>query len=92
MSIVSERRFLIKALVVVFLLQFIVVCYQIHSCQEAIRSPKETDKVVAVCTNASNSFNETGKLALTTFLALLVPMSSQSTTPKINREEDKKDP
>jgi hypothetical protein len=74
----SERNFLVRALVGVFLIQFATVFYQIYSCQTAINSSRESDKVTAICATASGSFNETGKLALTTFLALLVPSSSQS--------------
>lgn len=74
----NERGFLIRALMGVFFIQFVTVFYQIYSCQTAIKSPRESDKVTAICSTASSSFNETGKLALTTFLALLVPSSSQS--------------
>jgi hypothetical protein len=74
----NERNFLIRALVGVFLIQFITVFYQIYSCQTAIKSGRESDKVALICSNASSSFNETGKLALATFLALLVPSSSQT--------------
>lgn len=73
----NERGFLLKALMGVFLVQFATVFYQIHSCQTAIRSPREAEKVAVICANASSSFTETGKLALTTFLALLVPSASQ---------------
>lgn len=74
----NERNFLIRALVGVFLVQFATVFYQIYSCQTAIRSPRESEKVAEICSSASASFNETGKLALTTFLALLVPSGSQA--------------
>lgn len=59
-------------------MQFATVGYQTFSCQNAVQTSKDSDKVTLVCNNASSSFNETGKLALTTFLALLVPSSSQA--------------
>jgi hypothetical protein len=74
----NERAFLIRALVGVFVVQFATVGYQTFSCQNAVQTSKDSDKVSLVCNNASSSFNETGKLALTTFLALLVPSSSQA--------------
>lgn len=75
MSSFKERAFLIRALVGVFVIQFATVFYQVFSCRTAIL--RQSDKTTEVCSNASNSFNETGKLALTTFLALLVPASNQ---------------
>lgn len=87
MGVFNERSFLIRALIGVFLIQFATVFYQIYSCQTAIRSPRETDKVAIICSDASTSFTETGKLALTTFLALLVPSASQSvSTSRIRRK------
>jgi hypothetical protein len=73
----NERAFLIRALMGIFILQFATVGYQTFSCQSAVQSGKDSDKVTLICNNAANSFNETGKLALTTFLALLVPSASQ---------------
>ena len=87
MGTFNERSFLIRALIGVFLVQFATVFYQIYSCQTAIRSPRETEKVAVICSDASSSFTETGKLALTTFLALLVPSASQSvSTSRIRRK------
>lgn len=73
----NERAFLIRALVGIFVLQFATVGYQTFSCQRAANHAKESDRVTLICNNAATSFNETGKLALTTFLALLVPSASQ---------------
>lgn len=71
----KERAFLIRALVGVFVIQFATVFYQFFSCRIAIL--KQPDKITEVCSDATSTFNETGKLALTTFLALLVPNSNQ---------------
>lgn len=81
----NERNFLVKALMAVFVIQFATVGYQIYACQTAIGSNRESDKVTLICNSATMSFNETGKLALTTFLALLVPASSQGATEAIQR-------
>lgn len=91
----NERGFLLRALMAVFLVQFATVFYQIYSCQTAIKSPRDSDKVAVICSNASSSFTETGKLALTTFLALLVPSASQTVSGARNSRkkvtpEDKK--
>lgn len=85
----SEREFLIRALVGVFALQFLTVGYQTYSCQVASSKVKESERVALICNNASNSFNETGKLALATFLALLVPSSSQTTSQTASRRRRK---
>lgn len=74
----NERAFLIRALVGIFLVQFATVGYQVFSCQSAVQSGKESEKIALVCNSAASNFNETGKLALTTFLALLVPSSAQT--------------
>lgn len=73
----GERGFLLRSLMTIFILQFITVFFQVFSCQSIIRNEKELEKITLICSNATNSFNETGKLALATFLALLVPSSSQ---------------
>lgn len=86
----NERAFLIRALVGIFLVQFATVGYQTFSCQSAVQTSKETDKVTLICNNAANSFNETGKLALTTFLALLVPSASQGTAEAIQTSSKKR--
>lgn len=86
----SERRFLLRALMAIFILQFATVFFQFFSCQSAIKSDKDVEKITMVCSNATNSFNETGKLALATFLALLVPSSSQVRSDSSNEEEDEK--
>lgn len=69
----NERAFLIKALIAIFVFQFLTVIYQNHLCQSSISSGKNDTQVALICNNASNSLNETGKLALTTILAILVP-------------------
>lgn len=74
----SERTFLVRALVGVFVIQFATVGYQVHSCQTAVRSKNTSENVALVCNGATVAFNETSKLALTTFLALLVPSAGQS--------------
>lgn len=71
--IFNERAFLVRCLAGIFLLQFSTVGYLAYSCHTSLKGGGETDKISLVCNNASNSFNETGKLALTTVLALLVP-------------------
>lgn len=73
----NERAFLIRALVGIFVLQFATVGYQTFSCQRAANNSQESERVTLICNNAATSFNETGKLALTTFLALLVPSAAQ---------------
>lgn len=92
----NERPFLIRALIGVFVIQFATVAYQIYSCQTAIRSNRESDKVMLLCGNATTAFNETGKLALTTFLALLVPSAAQSITEtaqgRLSRRKSKGEP
>jgi hypothetical protein len=79
----NERAFLIRALVGIFVLQFATVGYQTFSCQRAANNAKESERVTLICNNAANSFNETGKLALTTFLALLVPSAGQGASDSI---------
>lgn len=78
-SFFNERAFLIRALMGIFIIQFVTVGYQIYACQSATKSVRELEKVTLMCQNASNSFNETGKLALATFLALLVPSGATPT-------------
>lgn len=86
----NERAFLIRALVGVFAVQFGTVIYLTYTCQSAIKAIKETDKVARVCESASESFNETGKIALATFLALLVPSSSQLPMEIVNNNNARK--
>lgn len=86
----NERAFLIRALVGVFMVQFATVGYQTFSCQAAVQSGRESDKIALVCNNAATSFNETGKLALTTFLALLVPSASQGAVEAIQTSGKKR--
>lgn len=74
----NERAFLIRALAGIFVVQFITVGYQTWSCQSSAAKNKDSAQVTLICNNATNSFNETGKLALTTILALLVPSSGQN--------------
>ena len=91
----NERAFLVRALMGIFILQFATIGFQTYSCQSAIRNIKESDKVSTICESASESFNETGKLALATFLALLVPAaavppgsSSRTTRKKPSSDEE----
>jgi hypothetical protein len=86
----NERAFLIRALVFVFLIQFGTVGYQTFSCQKAAQNSKESETVSLICNNAASSFNETGKLALATFLALLVPASSPSTNAEVTSSRKRK--
>jgi hypothetical protein len=91
MSFFNERAFLLRALAGVFVVQFATVGYLTYSCQTASSSGKEENHVTVICNNAANSYNETGKLALTTILALLVPSSSQKVTdspPAKKRKEE----
>jgi hypothetical protein len=74
----NERALLIRALAGIFLVQFLIVGYQTWSCQSHAEGEKDSTKVTLICNNATNTFNETGKLALTTILALLVPSSGQN--------------
>ena len=74
----NERALLIRALAGIFLIQFIIVGYQTWSCQSHAEQEKDSTEVTLICNNATNTFNETGKLALTTILALLVPSSGQN--------------
>lgn len=74
----NERAFLIRALAGIFLVQFITVGYQTWSCQTYAEKNKDSSQATLICNNATNTFNETGKLALTTILALLVPSSGQN--------------
>lgn len=87
----NERAFLIRALLGVFLIQFATVGYQTYSCQVAMKSVREVEKVSMLCQNASSTFNETGKLALTTFLALLVPSQSAASVNSSLRARAKKE-
>ena len=72
----DERAFLIVALVGIFFMQFLTVGYQFFSCQNSLQTSKDSDKVTLVCNNASNSLGDAAKLAIATFLALLVPPAS----------------
>ena len=74
----NERALLIRALAGIFLIQFLIVGYQTWSCQSHAEQEKNSTKVILICNKATNTFNETGKLALTTILALLVPSSGQN--------------
>ena len=84
MAAFNERAFLIRALAGIFVMQFITVGYQTWSCQSSADLNKDSTQVTLICNNATNSFNETGKLALTTILALLVPSSGQSVSEILN--------
>ena len=96
----NERAFLIRALAGIFLGQFITVGYQTWSCQSSAAKNRESTQVTLICNNATNTFNETGKLALTTILALLVPSSGQNVSEifssargsRKRKDEDKSNP
>jgi hypothetical protein len=96
--IFNERAFLIRCLAGIFLIQFATVGYLAYSCQASLGKENETEKVNLICGNASNSFNETGKLALATILALLVPSDREPQKkilprrPRRKTEEEPSDP
>jgi hypothetical protein len=69
----NERRFLIRSLVIIFLIQFASTGAQFANCFKLSNSFVETERTTLVCSQANASFSETSKLALTTLLALLVP-------------------
>lgn len=69
----NERRFLIRSLVAIFIVQFASTGAQFATCFKLSSSPAELEKTNLICAQANSSFAETGKLALTTLLALLVP-------------------
>jgi hypothetical protein len=79
--IFNERAFLVRCLAGIFFLQFVTVGYLAYSCHTSLKGGSDTDKISLVCNNASNSFNETGKLALATVLALLVPSGKDGENP-----------
>jgi hypothetical protein len=69
----NERRFLIRSLVAIFIVQFASTGAQFATCFKLSNSLADLEKTNLVCAQANSSFAETGKLALTTLLALLVP-------------------
>jgi hypothetical protein len=69
----NERRFLIRSLVIIFLIQFASTGAQFANCFKLSNSSAETERTNLACSQANSSFSETSKLALTTLLALLVP-------------------
>jgi len=87
----NERAFLIRALVSIFVVQFVTVGYQMFSCHSAIQSSKESEKVTLVCNNAASSLSETGKVALATLLALLVPSASQGSVTALGQSRKRKE-
>lgn len=72
----NERRFLIRSLVFVFIVQFASTGAQFANCFKLSNSLADLEKTNFVCNQANSSFSETSKLALTTLLALLVPTAS----------------
>jgi hypothetical protein len=74
----NERRFLIRSLVAVFAIQFLSTGAQFANCFRLSQSDAESEKTALICGQANGSFSETGKLALTTLLALLVPAAPAS--------------
>ena len=69
----NERRFLIRSLVFVFMVQFASTGAQFANCFKLSNSLADAERTNLVCNQANSSFSETSKLALTTLLALLVP-------------------
>ena len=72
----NERRFLIRSLVFIFIVQFASTGAQFANCFRLSNNFADPEKTTAICAQANSSFSETGKLALTTLLALLVPAAS----------------
>lgn len=73
----NERTFLLRCLAIVFLFQFSTVLYWTVSCNGvAKRSDRETE-IELFCNKASESLGETGKMSMTTILALMVPSQKQ---------------
>jgi hypothetical protein len=85
----NERRFLIRSLVLIFVIQFISTGAQFANCFQLSNNSAEIEKATAICAQANASFAETGKLALTTLLALLVPAAAgaSSTEPSTRRRK-----
>jgi hypothetical protein len=91
----NERRFLIRSLVVIFLIQFASTGAQLSNCFQISNNSTDKEKSNLICNQANSSFAETSKLALTTLLALLVPAatigsSTTETTPR--RKKPAEDP
>jgi len=91
MKFFNERAFLVRSLIGIFAVQFVTVGYQTFLCQRSVLTVKESDRVSLICTNAANSYNETGKLALATILALLVPSSKQESPESSEKEDNSKE-
>lgn len=72
----NERRFLIRSLVAIFAIQFFSTGAQFANCFRLTQGFGDAEKAALICGQANASFSETGKLALTTLLALLVPAAS----------------
>jgi hypothetical protein len=72
----NERRFLIRSLVLIFVIQFASTGAQFANCFRLSNNLSDAEKATAICAQANASFAETGKLSLTTLLALLVPAAS----------------
>jgi hypothetical protein len=69
-----ERAFLVKALIGIFVIQFVYVGVQAAACRQAIvnQTIPQRSQVDDLCKDASRNFLEVGKLAIPTILALLV--------------------
>lgn len=76
----NERRFLVRSLVFIFVIQFASTGAQFANCFQLSTNSADTEKTTAICAQANASFAETGKLALTTLLALLVPAAAAGTS------------
>lgn len=85
----NERRFLIRSLFIIFLIQFASTGAQFSNCFNLTNKTPDNNQTNLICSQANSSFSETGKLALTTLLALLVPAASTSSSGK---EENKSEP
>jgi hypothetical protein len=75
----NERRFLIRSLIFIFVVQFVSTGAQFANCFRLSNNFADAEKTTAICAQANATFAETGKLALTTLLALLVPAASAGT-------------
>jgi hypothetical protein len=72
----NERRFLVRSLVAIFVIQFLSTGAQFANCFRLTQGSGDAEKAALICGQANASFSETGKLALTTLLALLVPAAA----------------
>lgn len=69
----NERGFVLKSLVGVFVLQVSVLGVQVHLCQ---RKPGDS----AACSAIVSSLSDTGKMAIATLLAILIPPKKEDSS------------